>query len=406
MAVVMATEETTSPRKWWTELIQCEPATNLQRHSPSSTDPTDPTDPYTAPTPFTGDTEAKAVYPCAAYRALFSKMSYPTILDAIILHASQTLRRTLRLVCRRLAVRTDALTFATLIVREDGFHCPDGPLPLINLWRRPDVATAIRVLTIAECDFSVLADVFPGVSPDVLRVLAGLDDLGIVGRSVVAFADVVPLTTGDWLHIHSLPLTLPDDADVHRLIYTIRHADPDLLLVTLPDAWEIPAAVDLVVIHIGPHPSPNTAPQPEVFDRAHADDGAHTFLKNPRRSSDYGLSSSPGTSVRGVEWLHAAKGHPCFLDKLASVVANNLRPGRRFIFVGPENWDKRWLCSSPGQSTIVYRFFYTVVRHARRVHRWNGRFAERALGAALGFTPEDEYHAQVGEERFRLETVM
>lgn len=417
-----ATSKSTSPppAKWWTELVKCDAVVcpvvpsstpcDAQRHHDTTYFPFDSPDSIS---------DDKTMHRSAARRAIFSKATYPTVLDSIIGHAANADRLALRLVCRRLAAQTDAILFDTLTVRVDGFHGASGEiLPLINMWRRPDVASAIRVLTIAdEWEYwGVLADVFPGVSPDVLRVPAScsLDIIGVQGRTLVVFADIVPSTTPDWLRVHSLPLPLSVDVSAapdgpgnpHRLVYTVRHADPDLLLVSLPEPWDLPASVDQLVVYISPCPAADPAPHPDIFDRSHADDGAHVFLKDQRRSSDYGLSRSPGATVRGVEWLHAAKGHPCFLDRLASVVAANVRPGRRFTFVATENWDERWLCSSPGQSTIVYRFFYAVVRHARRIHRWNGRFAERAIGASLQFVDEDEYRLEVGQERWRLETEM
>ncbi|BEI83457.1 hypothetical protein CcaverHIS002_0400610 [Cutaneotrichosporon cavernicola] len=293
--------------------------------------------------------------------------------------------------CRRVAEHTDAALYADLTVNTTGFHCANGKLPLINLWRRPDVAGAVRTLTIADewDDWTVLADVFPGLAPDQPRP-----------TGFVCTNSPSPSPRGD---------DIDDLAGPTRLIYTVRHGDPDLLLVAVPENWSLPDSVQNLVIHIGPHPAPHPAPMPEIFDRAHIDDGAHTYLKHVnsiRRSSDYGLTSSPLTTIKGVEWLHAAKGHPCFLDRLASVIAANLRPGRMFTLVGPEAWDERWLCSTPGQRTITYRFFYTVVRHARRHHRWNGKFAERAVAEAIRLISEDEYRAEVGEETWRLETVL
>ncbi|BEI99011.1 hypothetical protein CcaverHIS631_0400540 [Cutaneotrichosporon cavernicola] len=403
-SILIASKPDPVSANWWAELARCDGvACAVQPH------------PGESPRRASVDIAPRS----AARRALFSKASFPKVLDTIIANADHADRLSLRIVCRRVAEHTDAALYADLTVNTTGFHCANGKLPLINLWRRPDVAGAVRTLTIADewDDWTVLADVFPGLAPDVIRVPAPcpLDVLGLQAPTTVVFADVVPATTADWLRVHQLPLPLATGDDIDdlagptRLIYTVRHGDPDLLLVAVPENWSLPDSVQNLVIHIGPHPAPHPAPMPEIFDRAHIDDGAHTYLKHVnsiRRSSDYGLTSSPLTTIKGVEWLHAAKGHPCFLDRLASVIAANLRPGRMFTLVGPEAWDERWLCSTPGQRTITYRFFYTVVRHARRHHRWNGKFAERAVAEAIRLISEDEYRAEVGEETWRLETVL
>ncbi|CAK9787119.1 hypothetical protein CC85DRAFT_328644 [Cutaneotrichosporon oleaginosum] len=391
--------EQPEPVKWWTELSHVDGAPHPHLGSGAE-----------SPRSSTVDLTARS----AARQALFSKATFPLVLDTIVSHAAHADRLSLRLVCRRVAAHTDAALFRTLTVTTHGFRSADGTLPLVNLWRRPDVAGAVRSLTITDewDDWTALAHVFPGLAPDVIRVPAScpLDILGLQASTVIAFGDVVSATTSDWLRVHSLPLPISTDAAIDdlagpsRLVYTVRHGDPDLLLVTLPDNWSLPDTVHTLVVHIAPHPNPRPALTPEVFNRAHTDDGAHTYLKNPRRSGEYGLTASPLTTVKGLEWLHAAKGHLSFLDRLASVVAANLRPGRMFTLVAPEAWDERWLCAAPGQSTITYRFFYAVVRHARRHHRWNGRYAERAVADAIRFVSEDEYRSEIGEVVWRLET--
>jgi hypothetical protein len=401
---ILLAEPVPEPTKWWTELARCDGvACAVHPHSRNE-----------SPRRASVDLAPRS----AARRALFSKGSFPLVLDTIILHAAHADRLSLRLVCRRVAAHTDAVLFRALTATHDGFHSAEGTLPLVNLWRRPDVAGAIRTLTIADewDDWTALADVFPGLAPDVIRIPAScpLDTLGLQAPTVVTFTDVAPITTPDWLRVHSLPLPIASNEDIvddlagpTRLVYTVRHGNPDLLLVALPEHWVLPDAIQDLIVHITPHPDPRLAPTPEIFRRAHTDDGAHLYLKHARsirRSGDYGLTSSPLTTVKGVEWLHAAKGHPCFLDRLASVLAANLRPGRVFTLVAPEAWDERWLCSSPGQSTITYRFFYAVVRHARRHHRWNGKFAERAVADAVRFITEDEYRAEVGDATYALET--
>ncbi|GMK58595.1 hypothetical protein CspeluHIS016_0600370 [Cutaneotrichosporon spelunceum] len=400
-AILNQPEPCPVPTKWWTEVARWDGVASPVHPDP----PASPHSPHVAPG-------------SAARSVLFSEATFPLVLDTIIAHTCHPDRLSLRLVCRVVAEHADATLFAQLTVTADGFSCAEGKLPLVNLWLRPDVAGSVNVLTIADewDDWTALADVFPGLAPLVIRVPAScpLDILGVQASMVVAFADVVPITTTDWLRVHELPLplsqeTIDDLASPTRLVYTVRHGDPGLLLITLPAKWTLPDAIQHLVIHIGPHPAPCPAPTPEIFNRAHSDDGAHTYLKHVnsiRRSSDYGLTSSPLTTIKGVEWVHAAKGHPSFLDRLASVIAANLNAGRKFTLVGPERWDERWLCSAAGQRTITYRFFYSVVRHARSHHRWNGKFAERAVAEAIRFISEDEYRAHVGEKAWRLETML